>query len=242
VLDLNGDGLLDVFFGGYRAPSHLWLNMGGGSFFDSSVLVAGLPSVVSCVGGDFDGDGWDDLLLDTEVPAAPLGLWRNASGQSLTMVPNGVRQPITFATSKMYAEDLDGDGDLDVATAAVAYLVGHRYWFIPNTTRHVETVPPVRAGGTFEAFLWGYPGQWMFPLVSFAPARFDLGALGVLGLDPTQGLVLPPMQLAARRTRLTLPVPRGSAGLRLFTQALVYDPQIPALTRLTNWMDDDIVQ
>ncbi len=242
LLDLNRDGLQEIFIGGYRTASHLWLNAGGGLFLDFSNLVSHMSSVVEAVGGDVDSDGRDDLLLIGGSPQSPIQLYRNVGGQALALVNNGVRHPPTFAPFSLYLRDMDGDRDLDALGASPSYNTNMRYWFIPNTTRHVETTFPARIGTLHTITLWGYPGQWVLPMISLRGARFDLGSLGVLGLDPTAMVTLPAHLLTSRTHAVTFLVPPGSLGVRLFTQALIVDPRVPEWTRLTNWMDDVIVR
>src|SRR5690606_16523025 len=139
--------------GPVKRPTSPWggdvANTGGGSSFDASSLVASLPSTVAAVGGDVDADGRDDLVTLCEGGRqSTLQVHRNVGGQALTVLSNGVQQPLTFGADKLYLADGDRDGDLDLHAAAGAYGHPIRYWFIPNTTHHLETKPPLRVGGT----------------------------------------------------------------------------------------------
>lgn len=70
VLDVDGDGLLDLlvgecFFQGGKSRSRLFRNKGGFKFEDAS-RAAGLPEKVTGFGvaaGDVNGDGWPDIFL-----------------------------------------------------------------------------------------------------------------------------------------------------------------------------------
>lgn len=119
VADVNGDQLLDVFFGGRAVPwnygipptSYLFINKGNGKFEDQTQQIApklrkvGFVKDASFV--DLDQDGDSDLLLAME--------WERV----LVFINDGKlkKQPIgnekgwwNFASVK----DYDGDGDIDI--------------------------------------------------------------------------------------------------------------------------------
>ncbi len=126
LFDFNGDGLLDIFvtgggtFGGPDGkqiignPSRLYQNLGGWRFRDVTAQV-GLDQPLfyshGCAVGDFDNDGWPDLLV---TGWGAMVLYHNepdgAGGRRFVNVTEtaGLRQP-QWATSAAWA-DLDGDG------------------------------------------------------------------------------------------------------------------------------------
>jgi hypothetical protein len=127
LLDFDGDGLLDIFIpgGGYYEgltlkgyPSKLYRNLGGFRFEDVTAAVGlGSPNIYSHGGavGDYDNDGWPDLLVTGY--GRPL-LFHNVSdgkgGRKFEEV--GVKAGINenlWASSAAWG-DLDGDGYPDL--------------------------------------------------------------------------------------------------------------------------------
>ncbi len=112
--DLHGDGLLDLLYTntsnddiGFR------LNAGAGSFTEAvSIPVGDYPT--AAVIDDFNGDGSMDILVLNSRDDTASMLAGNGDGtfaEALTF-PIGSRRPSQMATA-----DLDGDGDLDLATS-----------------------------------------------------------------------------------------------------------------------------
>lgn len=65
TVDVNGDGMDDLFVGNTNEPSQLLLNQGGGSFVDESESLLGQFSyqVERVLPGDLDGDGDQDFVV-----------------------------------------------------------------------------------------------------------------------------------------------------------------------------------
>lgn len=118
--DVNGDGLMDFFFGGRAVPwnygitpsSYLMLNKGNGRFEEAGADIApGLKEIGLVKNGawsDLDGDGDQDLLLALE--------W-----EALTAFINneGKLEKKPLETGKgwwnfVLPYDFDGDGDVDI--------------------------------------------------------------------------------------------------------------------------------
>jgi hypothetical protein len=137
VLDYDGDGLLDVFVpgGGFYAdapdyhtirghPGRLYHNLGNCKFEDVTAqvgldkLAGGKPWFYThgAAVGDYDRDGWPDLLVTGRGAVA---LFRNVpdahGGRRFEDVTAaaGLDKGITWATSAAFA-DLDGDGYPDL--------------------------------------------------------------------------------------------------------------------------------
>ena len=76
VADMDGDGKLDIVFGGHGAGPAIAFNKGGGSF---KVETRGLPRQISTraiAAGDLNGDGKQDLLVISDDPE-----WMMSGGQ-----------------------------------------------------------------------------------------------------------------------------------------------------------------
>jgi hypothetical protein len=152
LLDYDGDGLLDVFLtgGGVYAgadgkdivgcPCKLYKNLGGGKFKDVTAemgldkLAGGEPWFYShgCAVGDYDRDGWPDLLvtgwgrmaLFHNVPVDPTDPTKGRRFEDVTAAA-GLDKGITWATSAAFA-DLDGDGYPDL------YVCQYVNWSFAN--------------------------------------------------------------------------------------------------------------
>lgn len=123
--DVDGDGDLDLFVGGYAelieppgnlvpSPDALWLNEGSSFRLANEQLSPPAPGLtLHPVFADLDGDGDQDLvrLADFGDFAEPTSLYENVGGAFVD------RRPETLATGFAMGgavEDLDGDGIVDL--------------------------------------------------------------------------------------------------------------------------------
>ena len=120
--DFNKDGLVDLFVGGRTLPdyypnipnSHLLLNYQG-KMADVTDKVA--PSlrkigmISSSVWSDINKDGWDDLIIVGEW--MPIRIFINNNGVLSEKTNEYGLAETTGWWNKIYADDLDGDGDQD---------------------------------------------------------------------------------------------------------------------------------
>jgi hypothetical protein len=113
--DINNDGLLDLFVGNERGPSHLFLNKGDGTFEDISAW-AGVDRIAftkAVVAGDYDNDGFVDLYVSNM--SSNNFLYHNNRNNTFKEVAReaGVQDPFgkSFAT---WFFDYDNDGWLDL--------------------------------------------------------------------------------------------------------------------------------
>jgi hypothetical protein len=118
--DVDGDGdvdLLSAAGGLLNDPVDiaLFINRGGGTFAAPTRYGVGAePSQIEV--RDLNGDGLPEILV-LNYFSGNLSVFRNRGGGAFE---DGVKQPIRFSGSvDMRLADLDADGDLDVATAAL---------------------------------------------------------------------------------------------------------------------------
>lgn len=112
LVDLDGDGDLDLLLSQAAGPVRAYINRGDAFLEDRSFTLlpdqvsADVPSLLAV---DLDGDCLPDVVVP-RAGAAPL-LWRSAGGGKLTAA-SGFDQAVVAAGA--FADDIDADGDLDV--------------------------------------------------------------------------------------------------------------------------------
>jgi hypothetical protein len=112
VLDIDGDGIEDLFVGDGRA-SILYKNDGCGHFMNVTEA-AGLGGVAAtgALAFDFDGDGLDDLFVTDNF--APSRLFRNRGDGTFGDVTAKAGVGASFRSRTASAADVDGNGTLDL--------------------------------------------------------------------------------------------------------------------------------
>src|SRR5262249_29653631 len=157
LIDYDGAGLLDVFAtgGGYFTgpdhqqiagyPNRLFKNLGGWKFKDVTKEV-GLDQPVfyshGCAVGDYDRDGWPDLLVTgwdrlALDPNEPDG----AGGRRFAPVTQEAGPAYIFCSTRAGWADLDADGYPDL------YVCNYLNWSFANHPRcgehgRVDVCPP----------------------------------------------------------------------------------------------------
>jgi Tfp pilus assembly protein PilF len=126
VGDYNNDGFFDVFIAGASSGgSSLWLNDGTGHFKRDSRSSAALAPLSALAAADakfmdYDNDGWQDLVV--------VGAPNTASGRGIFLFHNdgtgkfvdqsSILPPPVTSGSAIVAQDIGGDGDLDLLVAS----------------------------------------------------------------------------------------------------------------------------
>jgi len=116
-VDANGDGYPDLFLGnyldrpdGFFSPNRLLINQGGTSFIDAPEYGLDRELSAGCLQvGDYNNDGWRDLLVCTRVS---LKLYRNDGGTGFTDVTDVALRARRSKDARF--ADLNGDGLQDV--------------------------------------------------------------------------------------------------------------------------------
>ncbi len=117
VADFDGDADPDLLVDGWgNLQLDLLLNQGDGTFVSAGFgMPSGLLQTNCTAVGDFDSDGDPDLFLGEW--GAPDRLWFNdGSGRFSAGAPSRLPPHLTY-TDDVAAQDVDGDGDLDLFLA-----------------------------------------------------------------------------------------------------------------------------
>lgn len=193
LFDMDRDGHLDAFFpgGGYISPdgpqphSHgFFRNLGQATFRDvseSSGLIQGRHYSHGVSVGDFDADGFSDLIV---TGYGGLQLFRNQGDGTFIEVANEVGLTDRLWSTSAAWGDVNGDGILDL------YVCHYVDWSPQNdpvcagpTPDKPEACPPAQFKGLPDA-LYLSSGSGTFDDVSHAAGlRADGKGLGVLIAD-----------------------------------------------------------
>ena len=130
MVDLDGDGRLDIYVANDLKPEYLFHNQGRSRFVEKALLsgcgLAGTGNPIAGMGvqaGDLDGSGWPSLII-TNFQHNPTIFFRNRGGLNFQdwSFPSGIGGPsldrLGFGTVLLDA-DLDGHLDLVVANGHV---------------------------------------------------------------------------------------------------------------------------
>jgi hypothetical protein len=115
-VDIDNDGLVDLFVGNESGPAQLFHNEGNGKFRDIAVAAGvagnGAPYTKSVTAGDFDGDGYMDLYISNFN--GPNMLYHNNGNSTFTNVTVQAGVPGTGRSFAAWFFDYDNDGRPDI--------------------------------------------------------------------------------------------------------------------------------
>jgi hypothetical protein len=118
-IDVNRDGLLDLFVSDRLGPNHLYINQGDETFselpqYDDLAMTSDVSNGV--VIGDYDNDGWQDIYIACNGPNR---LFRNVGGASFVEVGAAAGVDNPYYSEVAAWADVNNDGFIDL------YLVNY---------------------------------------------------------------------------------------------------------------------
>jgi hypothetical protein len=131
--DVDGDGDLDLVAVNANQKVSVFRNTGGGAFGPDTTYAVGLRPLSVYV-NDLNGDGHPDIAV-SNVQGGSISLLFNQGAGTFSPATNVVVDSINVGPNKntlfeVYGNDLDGDGDIDLATAD--WFTG-RYFVLSNS-------------------------------------------------------------------------------------------------------------
>ena len=132
--DINGDGDLDLVAAARDSSLLRLYYQGATGEFDNPVSLSGVGNPVSVAAADLDGDGLVDLVsADITGQRLVLSFQPTTGFNPPTTTPSTVTLQTGIQPRQVIAADLDGDGDLDLASAnfidsnlTLFFQTGHR--------------------------------------------------------------------------------------------------------------------
>lgn len=134
IADVDLDGDLDVFSVAWHDRQIAWWRNEGGDPVEwtHDVIETGFTGAHWVDAADIDDDGWIDVI-GAAMDLRQVAWWRNDGDGQTSWSKTIVTNSLSGAVSAV-ADDLDGDGDLDVAAAGWTSS-GHMAW-IENVDGH----------------------------------------------------------------------------------------------------------
>jgi len=118
--DIDGDEDIDVVGGALEDYFISWWENedGSGTSWTEHVVYDLVKNPRDVYAEDVDGDGDMDILYAAELPDSEIAWWENLDGSGTSWNKHTVDDDFENAHD-VYAEDIDGDGDIDVLGAAI---------------------------------------------------------------------------------------------------------------------------
>ena len=116
--DVNSDGLLDILSASWQDDTIAWFENAGGidGLGTIHTIATDCDGARSVKAADVDGDGDLDVLSAAENSGS-IAWYENINGTGYEWVTHTIATGVDGATF-VYAEDIDGDGDIDVLSAS----------------------------------------------------------------------------------------------------------------------------
>jgi enediyne biosynthesis protein E4 len=169
IVDFNRDGWPDIYVTNSRSGSknHLYRNNHDGTFTDvaeqmgvADVNQPGTGVSMGAVWGDYDNDGYEDLLL---IKWGKPELFHNDHGQGFTNVTDTAGLPPWMNANTATWVDYDGDGKLDLFVGGY-YPEDVDLWHLQNTRMMPNSFEYANNGG--RKYLFHNLGDGHFEEVS----------------------------------------------------------------------------
>ena len=129
--DIDGDDDKDVAVLSSGGVAVWYENTGAiYSGWPSSVIASGIPSAYAMYAGDFTGDGKADLVTSSArgYRNGEVRLYKSPSNPKTSWPMNRIASSISYQ-KRIWAEDMDLDGDLDVLSVNGAYGSGNAVYY-----------------------------------------------------------------------------------------------------------------
>ena len=125
--DIDGDGDMDVLSGAREVNDITWYenNDGSGTSWTEHIIDGDVQYPDCVYSADINGDGDMDVLAAV-VQEDNIIWWENDNGSGTSWIKHVVDTEFAYAKS-IYAEDLDGDGDMDIMGTS-SYLDAVAWW------------------------------------------------------------------------------------------------------------------
>ncbi|MEY3241211.1 MAG: hypothetical protein RIR11_2649 [Bacteroidota bacterium] len=131
LADYNNDGLVDVFIpNGDDKPNSLFKNLGNGRFekITNDPIVTDATNSVGATWGDYDNDGWMDLVVLNASNQDNL-LYKNNGNGTFAKITNTIITKEAGNSHSAAWMDNDNDGDLDLL---ITNDKGAKFYYINN--------------------------------------------------------------------------------------------------------------
>lgn len=131
VGDVNGDGHKDIAALSSGGVAVWWENTGDAfSTWNGYVIGTGIPNAYSMFLGDFTGDSKADFVVSSArgYSGGLIRIYKSPSDPYNTWPVNHIATSISYM-KRIYADDMDLDGDLDVLAVYGAYASGNVVYY-----------------------------------------------------------------------------------------------------------------